>query len=93
MDSVISNHHREFITKQDNILKDALIRNGVDITDIDFLKENMYKVSGVNDKFEHYYLFYGTDKQVRILSMQKTPDITNDYSDNKYTITANCKYY
>jgi len=67
--------------------------NGVNITDIEFIKNNMTRIIKEGDKFEHYFLHYGTDKQVRILSMQKTPDITNNYSDNKYTITANCKYY
>lgn len=93
MDSIISQQQRELITKQDNLIKDALIRNGVNITDIEFIKNNMTRIIKEGDKFEHYFLHYGTDKQVRILSMQKTPDITNNYSDNKYTITANCKYY
>jgi len=92
MDSIITQHQREFVTKQDNILKDALIRNGVDITDLEFIKENLYKVTELRDEFEHYYLYHD-DRRTRILSMQKQPEITNNYTDNKYTITANCKYY
>ena len=61
--------------------------------DIEFLKNNVTRIIKEGDKFEHYFLYYGTDKQVRIISMQRNHDINNNYSDNKYSITATCKWY
>lgn len=93
MDSIITQQQRDFTNKVDNVIKDAFTRNGIDVNDIEFLKANVSRINIEGDKFEHYFLFYGTRKQIRIISIQKTPDINNDYLDNKYMITATCKYY
>jgi len=91
MDSIIMQQQKEFVNKKDNVIKDALVRNGVDILDLEFLKSNLSRV--ISNEFQHYYLFYGTEKQVRIISIQECPTITNNQSDKNFTITATCKYY
>lgn len=93
MDTIITLQQREFINKKDNVIKDALIRVGVDINNIEFLKNNLTRMIKGGDEFDHFYLYYGTEKQVRIISMQKVPDISNNQDDRQYKITATCKYY
>lgn len=93
LDSIIYKQQKEFAKKCDDVIKAAFIRNGINVTDIDFLKKNVYKIIKVGDDFDHYFLYYGTPQQKRIISIQKTPEVTNSYLDNKYSISVNCKYY
>lgn len=93
IDTIITSQQKDFIKKMDDVIKEAFVRNGVDVSDIEFLKQNVSKIIKEGDHFDHYFLYYGTDKEIRIISMQRVPEITNNSSDNKYTITATCKYY
>lgn len=93
MDTVVMQHQKEFIHKQDETIKAAFIKNGIDFNDTDHLKNNLTRIIIKGDEFDHYYMYYGTDKEIRIISIQRIPEIINNYSDNKYTITFTCKYY
>lgn len=93
MDTILTQQQRDFINKQDTVIKEAFIRNGVDVTDIEFIKANVSRIIKEGDEFEHYFLYYGTPDEKRIISIQINPTIVNNSTDNKYTITTTSKYY
>lgn len=93
MDSVMQQHHKELVRKQDETIKAAFIKNGIDFNDTEHLKNNLSRIIIKGDEFDHYYMYYGTEKQIRIISIQRLPEIATTYSDNKYICTCTCKYY
>lgn len=93
MHQLMNSFHAEFIKNVDNEIKKALILNGINPDDIEFLKENIQCISREDDKFEHYFFRYGTLDEKRIISIEKEPKINQNYTDNKHTISAYKRYY
>lgn len=85
----------QLLNKSDNVIEEALIKNGIDITDIQYLKDHISRVIKEGDKFEHYYLDYGTPNEKRIVSIQRNAEITTTFDEdkNKYTVLASHNYY
>lgn len=90
-----TNIQSQLVGKIDSAIKEALTKNGIDITDLRYLKDHITRIIKEGDEFEHYYLDYGTLTEKRIISLQKNLifDQDFDYDRNKYTVLASQKYY
>lgn len=86
---------RQLCNKKDEIIKERFIAHGIDVTDIEFIKTNITIIQRVGDKFEHYFLYYGTPDEKRLMSMAIHPDVESGYDNNKnsYRMTASYKYW
>lgn len=89
--------HRKFYEDWEQVIANKLKDKGVDILDTEFLRQNVQRINIEGDKFEHYYVYLGTDKEERILSIERTPNIdfteADTVSGNSLRVSVNCKYY
>ncbi len=84
----------QFVKQMDGLIMQKMIDAGIDITNIDYLKEHITRVRIDGDLYDHYYFDYNLPNQKRILSIQRNPEINGPefmIDRNKFEITA--KYY
>lgn len=85
---------KEFLKKQEQIIKDAFIKAGIDVNDIQFIKDNVERIVQDGDPFEHYWYRFGKPDAKRIISIEINPRINEPLlKDNKYTVTSEQHYY
>lgn len=90
----INDLSRKLCQKEEELIKAALIRNGFDHSNIQFLNDNFMIINSEEDGFDHYYFHYDMPDQIRIISFQRNPEIVISQSDNnKVTIATNKSYY
>ena len=92
--------HSAFFKEQDKVIKEAIVRHGFDPHDVDFLKEHCQRVTyPFDDEFEHLYYHFGKCDEIRIISIERQPNIDMGYAGwpgpvtdiHKCSISA--KYY
>jgi len=79
----------EFNRSKDKILKDALIKADVDVEDLVYISEHFTRIMMDGDKYDHFYIDYGTPEEKRIISIERMPEVKQD--GNRYTISS--KFY
>lgn len=85
---------KELAEKEDTAIKDALIANGFNPDDHDFLRDNFELIRIDGDRFVHYYFHYGKPDGKRIISIDRKCNIECDRSiENTFTMTLSYKYY
>jgi hypothetical protein len=85
----------EIAEKEDAIIRQALIDNGFNPNNLDFIRDNFEVVSPENESIVHYFYHYGKPDEKRIISIEKSRNIEyRDGSiDNKIMATLSHKYY
>jgi hypothetical protein len=84
------------VNQRDETIKAALVKNGLNPNDIDFLKENIQRVVFEDDaEFEHYYYHFGQDDEKRIISIEINPKIQHRFNEENFSSKVNYtqKYY
>jgi hypothetical protein len=76
----------------DDLIKKSLEKIGINYKE-ESVSNNLIFISSVDNNFNHLYYKYGTKEEIRILSYEKFPTLTQDYIDNKYVIKSEIKYY
>jgi len=92
MHKVMEDFSKAHMKRHNDIMKQAFSAHGIDINDLEFIKKNVSRIQKEGEKFEHYFIFYGTDKQERIISIEIQPDI--EYLGNDpFKVSSTTHYY
>lgn len=75
------NYFEEHVKRVDNALKDALIKEGVDIFDEEFLQTHVKRIYTPHNYTSDYYLYHGTKNAVLLLTVS-IKDISAIYKGN-----------
>lgn len=81
-----------FVRKKDDLIREAIKNAGADPDDNEFLKENLYLITRVGSPFEHYYLYCGSPKQIRLISFERDLDFSTGLMD-EFKLSASQRYY
>lgn len=86
--------HRDFIDKQDAVIREAITSAGFDPYDMEFIRANFQRVSMPEDSFEHFWYHFGQPDAKRIISIGQ-PVFDDGYQNGelqteiiKHTISA-----
>ncbi len=71
------NQYLSFFIRMDSVLLNALISNGLP-TDTDFIKENITRVQIEGDGFDHYWFHFDQPDAIRVVSIERSPEIKFD---------------
>lgn len=84
---------KKLAKKEDKLIRKALISNGFNPDNKDFIRDN-FKLIDEGDKFVHYYFHYQMPDEKRIISIEKNNniDFENNFG-NTLTMTISLKYY
>lgn len=76
----------------DEIFKNAFIKNGLP-TDEEFIKNNCSLIIQEGDEFQHCWYHYGKPDAIRIISIEREPDISMIEEIGSYKMKAEYNYY
>lgn len=96
IDSVMFDFYKKVIDKKEELIKQALINNDIDPTDLNYLGQHLDMVIIEGDPFEHYYFDYGKPTGVRLISFKKlwsNSPTHPDNLDNLFKISIDIQYY
>jgi len=78
----------------DELIKKRFIDSGIDVNNIQDIKDNCARIICYNDPFEHWYYKQGTPEEKRIISIEREFTITGPFeNDNQLKVRAERMYY
>lgn len=88
-------HQSSFIKEMDAVIRKAFISKGIE-PNLVLLKTDDFSIINIEgDPFDHYYYKYGTKEEVRIISIERLPEVNFSNSNDTGSITAfiSSRYY
>ena len=84
--SFMQNHvrmiHSEFLVRKEKVINEALIKNGFTNLSTQFIQENFKFITSEKDQYKHLYYRHDTPDEIRIISIQKEPEMSiNSHSE------------
>lgn len=95
IDLIIKTHNQQIIAAKNELVKIALEEVGVNVTNEEFLKENVSVVNYVGDKYDYIFLNHGKCNEKLVLKILTTPEITleTNQSSNTHKTKFSFSYY
>jgi hypothetical protein len=78
--------------EMDDTIRKAFIEKNLSV-DEDFIKEHCSCVTDMGDEFHHYWYHYGKADAIRIISIEKEPNISYTEEMGSVKMKADMRYY
>lgn len=94
MDPFFNNEQFKAISsKKDEVIKNALISNGFNPANHQFISDNFSLIHKEGDRYEHLYYHFGKDDVKRIISIEKNPEWVHSNDGNTFKVNTTYHYY
>jgi hypothetical protein len=93
IDTQIIEHFKAISGKKEEVIKNALVANGFNPTNHQFLTDNFELIIKEGDKYEHLYYHFGKADQKRIISILNQPEVEFGNENGTYKAISTYRYY